>query len=205
MNRSTLLLVPLSFVWGACGGDRAEALDDSTPGAEFADAPGIDTEAAFELAQVSQALAPGEIFAFENRKTANGTKMCIGVDRASTDVGARIKLFACDGSTNQRWEATAVTVSGFSGWENVKARGKCMGVDGGSTAAGADIALFNCDSAPNQTWSLQGSELPFFNFVNSRPEPSRCIGIDGGQAVVGAQLKQFECNFGAPNQNWRPH
>ena len=189
MNRATFLFVPCSLVWAACSGD------------ERADAPRIDADAV-ELAEVSQALVPGEVFTFENEKTNDGTKMCIGVDGASTDLGARLKLLECDGSDSQRWRSIAATDSINSAYENVKARGRCMGVDAG-TNAGADIALLDCESRPAQHWFFAGSTAALFNIINSRADALLCIGVDGGEPVSGAQLKQFECDFEAASQRWR--
>lgn len=190
MNRATFLFVPCSLAWGACSG------------AEVADAPRIDTDAV-ELTGVSQPLVPGEIFTFENAQTNDGTRMCIGVDGASTDLGARLKLLECDGSDSQRWRSTAAIDSINGAYENVKARGRCIGVDAGSATAGADIALFDCDSKPAQRWFFAGSTAAFFNIINSSADALLCIGIDGGEPVRGAQLRQFECDFDAASQSWR--
>jgi len=177
MNRSIFLLASLSCCLTSCAADYGEP----------------DTDDSVEVDELSQGLALDEVVSFKNLNS----QRCIGVDGASTEHGALVKQFTCDGALNQSWRA-----EGGLELVNVKSD-KCMGVDGGSRNHGANIGQYNCDGAVNQNWiwsPVDGSP-DIVRLVNENSFSVRCIGVDGGSGDNGAQLKQFRCDSSA-NQIW---
>jgi galactose oxidase len=144
------------------------------------------------------ALKDGAVVTF----TTKSSRQCIGVDRASKEIGARGRIgrFDCDNHPNQRWrverQGDGYRFVNENRSVNEKSK-KCIGVDGASTKVGADIAQFECDGKANQTWKLIGDP----NLVRlQNAKSNHCLGVD--QAVLMA--KQFECNKGSRViQEWR--
>jgi len=161
-----------------------------------------DTKASAEIGKTTRALQGGEVITFKNYKS----KLCIGVDHASTTNGALVKQFKCDdGAPNQRWRTERV--GEIHRFKNVKS-GLCMGVDGASVKPGANIGQYECSHGlptnNNQGWKIQKkSEEPAWNLHNAKNDAKsdRCIGVDHASTTNGAQLKQFGCDH-KQNQEW---
>jgi len=149
---------------------------------------GVSTTKAQDVPETLENAAP--TFTFRNEKS----DLCMGVDHASTDPGANLKQFTCDGAANQRWEKLNAGVD-KDYWRNKKSK-LCIGVDDGSTDSGANIRQFRCDTRDNQVWTYDNDSGSLKN-LNS----GLCIGVDGASTADGAQLKQFECD-GRDNQGW---
>jgi hypothetical protein len=144
-----------------------------------------------------------ERFVFRNENS----KLCLGVDRASTEPGAQLKQFECDCSANQQWivDDDRIVISGHQALVNVKSQ-LCTGVDGGSSEPDASIMQFACDQRPNQQWALEDegpNELgePTIRFKNAS---GLCMGVDGASTASDVQVKQFPCD-GRINQRWVAH
>ncbi|MET0342232.1 MAG: RICIN domain-containing protein [Polyangiales bacterium] len=183
--RGTILSMCLGICLAACAADEGE-LDEVTD-----DAPLI------------AALQASGSFVFRNE----GSKHCIGVDRASTTAGARLKQFECDCAANQTWRIeSAVAIANHRALSNAKSK-LCIGIDGASTKAGADLMQFPCDRKGNQQWAYeeQGKNGLGETLIRFRNAGSKlCIGVDGSSKSNGAQLKQFPCDTRA-NQRWVVH
>jgi len=156
-----------------------------------------DIKASAEIGKTSRPLQDGEILTFKDFKS----KLCIGVDHASTANGALVKQFNCDGAPNQRWRT--VRAGAIHRFKNVKS-GLCIGVDGASVNPGANIGQYNCSAGlptdNNQGWTIQKNpDEPAWNLHNAKSD--RCIGVDHASTANGAQLKQFDCDH-KQNQEW---
>ena len=168
---------------------------------------GVAAGLALGTAVSAEPLPPvGQIITFRNTKSDR----CIGVDHASTENGALVKQFKCDGKPNQQWR-----VLDRDTLQNVKS-GKCLGVDRASTQAGANIGQYNCERGNginNQSWTLLGLQGSMVRaLVNEKSTLAHnnqrfCIGVDHASNDNGAQLKQFPCddvNIHRPtNQAWQ--
>jgi glucosylceramidase len=151
-----------------------------------------------------QALEAAEFFVFRNENS----KRCMGVDRASTDPGARIQQFDCDCTANQQWrlDTEHVVIADHLALVNGKSQ-LCIGVDGASTSAGANLSQFGCDQRANQQWAYEelGENALGEMTIRFRNAKSKlCMGIGGGSQANGAQVQQFECDT-RQNQRWVVH
>ncbi|MFJ8535584.1 RICIN domain-containing protein [Streptomyces sp. NPDC093591] len=78
----------------------------------------------------------------------------LGIDGASTAVGAAAITARGSSDTNQDWVKDDDAYSGeYFALRNRKS-GLCLGISGASTANGAQAAQFRCDGSANQGWIL---------------------------------------------------
>ncbi|GHF96448.1 RICIN domain-containing protein [Streptomyces albogriseolus] len=78
----------------------------------------------------------------------------LGIDGASTAVGAAAITARGSSDTNQDWVKDDSAYSGdYFALKNRKS-GLCLGISGASTANGAQAAQFRCDGSANQGWIL---------------------------------------------------
>src|SRR5687767_10838663 len=90
-------------------------------------------------AQVFSWMADGSIRAFPNT-----TPMCLGTTGTGAD-GDRILIQACNGSSQQKWTASASNeIKGING--------KCLDIVNASSANGARLMLWNCYGNSSQKW-----------------------------------------------------
>ncbi len=90
-------------------------------------------------AQAFSWMADGSIRAF-----ASTTPMCLGTTGTGTD-GDRILIQACNGSSQQKWTASAANeIKGING--------KCLDIVNASSANGARLMLWNCYGSSSQKW-----------------------------------------------------
>jgi glucoamylase len=114
---------------------------------------------------------------------------CVDDAGASTDNGAAIQIFACNGTGAQSW-------AWMSGEGTLRALGKCMDVTGGATVSGTPVQLWDCNGTGAQEWRFrQQSRL-----VN--PQSGRCLAVGGGDGADGTRLEISDCNNAAA-QVWR--
>jgi hypothetical protein len=88
----------------------------------------------------------GSYYSFENRQSG----LNLGIDGASTSVGAAAIQATGSGDHNQDWVIDWVS-SGVFALINRKS-GLCLGISNASTANNAQAAQFRCDGSLNQSW-----------------------------------------------------
>jgi glucoamylase len=114
---------------------------------------------------------------------------CIDDAGASTDNGAAIQIFTCNGTGAQSWAWN-------SGDGRLRTLNKCMDVIGGATASGTPVQLWDCNGTGAQEWRWrQQSRL-----VN--PQSGHCLDVTGGGGADGKRLQISECDDTAA-QAWR--
>ncbi|MFI5684855.1 ricin-type beta-trefoil lectin domain protein [Streptomyces sp. NPDC051636] len=102
--------------------------------------------------------------------------------------GARLQLWDCAGSANQKWD--------FRGDGTVRSLGLCMDVAWGSKDDGAAIQLARCSGNPAQQFVLSAAG----DLVN--PQADKCVdAVDNGTGN-GTRLQLWTC-AGTANQKWR--
>ena len=89
----------------------------------------------------------------------DSNNMCLGVDAGSTNAGARIRAWTCNGTANQYWTLSTNTTTGLSyiynyGAELANGSGgpSVIGVSGGSIGNGAGLVLWAPLNHPDQFW-----------------------------------------------------
>jgi hypothetical protein len=119
-------------------------------------------------AQAFSWMADGSIRAF-----ASTTPMCLGTTGTGTD-GDRIVIQACNGSSQQKWTASASNeIKGING--------KCLDIVNASSANGARLMLWNCYGSSSQKWdNVAGSG----GAAPSSPPPSSPAAGGDGQRVA---------------------
>jgi hypothetical protein len=81
--------------------------------------------------------------------TVAGSK-CLDVVGNSTEVGAKIDLFSCNGTGGQQWEIK--NPKNLPGEIYNPASGLCLDLSGGE---GAQLTLQVCDGSANQNWKIE--------------------------------------------------
>jgi chitinase len=113
---------------------------------------------------------------------------CVDVASASSANGTAVQLWACNGSTAQRW-----TVSSDG---TVRALGKCLDITSAGTVNGTAIQLWDCNGSGAQAWQAQS------NGTLRNPASGRCLDATGQSSADGTRLQIWDC-FGGSNQVWR--
>ena len=114
---------------------------------------------------------------------------CIDDAAASTDDGAAIQIFTCNGTDAQSWAWS-------SNDGTLRALNKCMDVTDGATASGTPVQLWSCNGTAAQEWRWRQQN----RLVN--PQSGRCLDVAGGGATDGTRLQISDCDDTA-NQVWR--
>ncbi|CAL9657818.1 hypothetical protein SUDANB108_06881 [Streptomyces sp. enrichment culture] len=113
---------------------------------------------------------------------------CLDVAGGGTADGTPVQLYACNGSSAQRWTV------GSDG--TVRALGKCLDVSGASTADGARVQLYGCNGTSAQQWSYNSAT---HDVVNTGAD--KCLDITGNNSADGTPAQIWTCTGGA-NQKW---
>jgi glucoamylase len=113
---------------------------------------------------------------------------CVDDDGASTDDGAAIQIYTCNGTSAQSWSWTSDGT--------LRAFNKCMDVTGGATASGTRVQLWDCNGTGAQEWRWRQQT----RLVN--PQSGRCLDVADGGAANGTPLQISDCNDTA-SQIWR--
>ena len=114
---------------------------------------------------------------------------CIDDAGGSTDNGAAVRIFTCNGTGAQSW-------AWKSGDGALRALNKCMDVPGGATASGTPVQLWDCNGTGAQEWRWRKQN----RLVN--PQSGRCLDVAGGGAADGTRLQISDCDDTAA-QFWR--
>jgi hypothetical protein len=106
---------------------------------------------------------------------------CIDDAGASTDNGAAIQFFACNGTIAQNWV-----------WNSddgtLRKLNKCLDITSGAAASGTPLQLWDCKGTGAQEWRWRQQT----RLVN--PQSGRCLNVAGGSLVAGARLQISDCN-----------
>lgn len=96
------------------------------------------------------------------------TGKCLSGSKASD--GTPLILAACDGSPNQKWDASNGTV---------RTKGLCMDAAWGATTPGTVVQLANCSGNPAQRFSVRGDNSTIYS-----AQAKLCVGVvNGGTAI----------------------
>lgn len=120
--------------------------------------------------------------AFKMWKAQNN--QCIDADGLRN--GARVQLWQCAGSDNQKWK--------LDGQMFKTANNLCLDLPNGRPFNGAPLQVWACDSKNgNQKWGKLGSTLQFSgsNF---------CVDVTSGWFHDGNPLQLWQCHVGSANQ-----
>lgn len=97
-----------------------------------------------------------------------GTGKCLSGSKASD--GTPLILSACDGSANQKWDASNGTV---------RTKGLCMDAAWGAVTPGTVVQLANCSGNPAQRFSFRGDASIIYS-----EQAKLCAGtVNGGTAI----------------------
>jgi len=116
--------------------------------------------------------------------TGTSSNMCLDVEGGSSENGANIKQWHCNGTGAQTFEE--VSVEGGFMLRNIKS-GKCVTVSGADLNSGANVKQWTCDGSANQILSWSGSSLIF-------KHSGKCLDVDDASSSAGANIKQYGCN-----------
>ena len=106
---------------------------------------------------------------------------CLDDAGASTDDGAAIQVFACNGTAAQSWAWNSEDGT-------LRALSKCLDVTGGATASGTPLQLWDCNGTGAQEWRWRQQT----RLVN--PQSGRCLNVAGGSVADGERLQISDCD-----------
>jgi hypothetical protein len=119
----------------------------------------------------------------------NGSK-CIDDAGASTNSGAAIQIWTCNGTSAQNWTWN-------SGEGTLRVLGKCMDVTSAGATNGTQIQLWDCNGTGALQWRWRSQN----RLVN--PQSGRCLDVASGNTADGTRLQLWDLN-GTAAQVWYP-
>jgi hypothetical protein len=126
------------------------------------------------------------------------TGKCADVAGASTQEGADIRQWSCNGTNAQIWDAVDL---GRGELALVALNsGKVMEVAGQARHSGADVVQRSWNGAATQRWRIEPWDQGFSRIVNVGS--GKCLDLEAGRAEDGANIAQYDCH-GGQNQQWR--
>ncbi|PRY37907.1 glycoside hydrolase [Umezawaea tangerina] len=118
-----------------------------------------------------------------------GSGKCLDVPGASTTNGTAVKIYGCNGGSNQMWTPTAAGELRVYG-------GKCLEAYQQGTAAGTVVDIYDCNGGANQKWTI-GS-----NGSITGTQSGLCLDVQGAGTADNTPVVLWTCG-GATNQQWR--
>jgi hypothetical protein len=126
------------------------------------------------------------------------SNLCLSLDGARPDDGARVLQWDCGPEENQQWNLSATD----SGYYRVRAlhSGKCLSVSNGSTGNGATVIQWECGTRGNQQWKLVQKDDGYFA-IEAR-HSDKCLSVSGAGTSNGATAVQWDCGS-QHEEHWR--
>jgi hypothetical protein len=106
------------------------------------------------------------------------------VDGGSSENGAQVQLWTCNGTDAQKWTLKNGTL--------VTPGGKCLDVAGASSASGTPVHQWECHGGENQQWKIEGGSIVGLG--------GKCLDASGPSAD-GTPIVLWDCH-GGDNQKW---
>lgn len=124
--------------------------------------------------------------------------LCLDVASGSTEAGANVQQFTCNGSNAQKWTVkrdASGTISLRAGTTNM-----CLSVVGNASAPGTNVDQEPCDGGPAQAWSVRGVGLGHYELKHAGS--SICLDVAQASTAPGSNVATWTCNDLAP-QIWQ--
>ncbi|WP_199041016.1 RICIN domain-containing protein [Glycomyces salinus] len=148
-------------------------------------------------------LVEAQVYAAESTSGGTGSIVaahsgkCADVADGSTENGAEIQQWGCDGASSQQWRLQ----DAGDGYVRIvsEASGKCLDVEGQSTVDGARVLQWDCHGGSNQQWEIREAGDGHAELVARHS--GKCLDVSGASTADGTRLQQYECWCG-DNQRW---
>lgn len=112
---------------------------------------------------------------------------CVDVPGVSRTNGTQVKLYDCNGGSNQQWHYTSGRqLRAYAGTKCLEAAG---------TTAGTPVAIWDCTGGANQQWNSNGDG------TITNAQSGLCLDASGAGTANGTPIILWSCNGGA-NQRW---
>ncbi|WP_437574891.1 ricin-type beta-trefoil lectin domain protein [Sorangium sp. So ce887] len=146
-------------------------------------------------------LSTGDIWAVEamygrrvRLRTGVAADRCLDVSNSSTEEGATVQTWGCNGTSAQEW---LLTPSGEL--RSSVAPDRCLDVSGGDTTPGAQVQTWECNGTNAQKWTRNAS-----GELRSALAANLCLDVAGGSTAEGAAVQTGTCS-GSDAQKWRDY
>ncbi|MDI2126300.1 RICIN domain-containing protein [Yinghuangia seranimata] len=149
--------------------------------------------ASAETHQWTSVLQPILVDPYGNEPRPN---LCLGVLNGSTDNGAPVIIWECNGNYDQKW-SYFTREDGSHMLKNYKS-GKCLDIPEYNFNAGTRLVQWDCNGGTNQTWYFS-SDTYFKN-----PASGMVLDDPGGSRTWGTQAIIWPQN-GGNNQYWQTY
>ena len=114
---------------------------------------------------------------------------CIDVPSGSKTNGTQVKLYDCNGGSNQQWNYTSgKQLKAYAGT-------KCLDAYNNGTTAGTQVVIWDCTGGTNQQWNINS------NGTIVSVLSGLCLDASSGGTANGTAIILWTCNGGA-NQQW---
>ncbi len=207
---------------GAIGGDDFDRLfgffadgqihefDPSAGGAAFLSsitAPAADVEGlAFDSETLYASTASGLLYRIDPNSTAGlGTIVaahsgkCLDVQGGSTDDGAEVIQWACDGNAGQSFELRPVADAQQFFQIVAQHSGKCLDASGAPIGEGSDLIQTTCHDSVSQRFAAGPAGGDTFQIADTN---GNCLDVFGASTDDGANVFLWPCHDG-DNQKWQ--
>ncbi|WP_437742648.1 ricin-type beta-trefoil lectin domain protein [Sorangium sp. So ce1504] len=124
-------------------------------------------------------------------RTGVASNRCLDVSNSSTEEGATVQTWECNGTSAQEW---LLTPSGEL--RSSVAPNRCLDVSGGDTTPGAQVQTWECNGTDAQKWTRSAS-----GELRSALAANLCLDVAGGSTAEGAAVQTGTCS-GSNAQKW---
>lgn len=114
---------------------------------------------------------------------------CLDVVGGSTNEGAQVQLWDCNGNPQQKWtrKSDGTIVSSHTGY--------CLDADKYNTGNGAAVRMYRCSGQQQQRWNVSTNSKICSSYSG------RCLDATGPSTANGTIIQQWEY-LGGSNQRW---
>ncbi|QYF93857.1 RICIN domain-containing protein [Massilia sp. PAMC28688] len=128
--------------------------------------------------------------------SSHHSRLCLGIDGASINAGARAVQATCAATSAQRFHVLAGGNGSY--WFANANSGLALEIAGGSTANGAQVIQRGDAQQPNQRFSVNATSSGYQIVARNS---NRCLDVPGWSTTAGAVIQQWDCGNQA-NQRW---
>ncbi|MEV4432006.1 RICIN domain-containing protein [Streptomyces sp. NPDC049585] len=133
-----------------------------------------------------------------------GSSRCLEVENSSTDNGARVQQWSCNGQPGARWtlEFEAEGTEGVEYFMIVNRNsGKCLEFENSSTDNGARAQQWDCNERLAGHW-WRGVQMSNGKWAIENLNSRKVLEISNSSYANGAPAQQWSLSVTAPGQEW---
>lgn len=123
--------------------------------------------------------------------TSTTTGQCVDVENGSTNAGANIRQWECNGSDSQRFRFRSLGGNLYEVRAAVSE--KCLDVQGAGTADGTNVQQWECNAGVAQIWSIDALGTGRYRF-SPQTAANKCLDVQNAGTKSGMNIWEWTCN-----------